>query len=77
MADTVCKEAQLSPGLLSPELFRDLQIRRVLKPVVLSFSGKVFDGMWYLADNFPGIILHQWYFSITDAIGGQSSLLGL
>lgn len=77
VAETVCKEAQLSPGLLSPGLFGDLQIRRVLKPVALSFSGKVFDGMCYLADNFPGIILHRWYFSITNAIGGQSSLLGL
>lgn len=76
-AETVCRESQLSLRLWFPGLFRDLQIRRVLKPVALNFGGKVLDGMWYLADNCPGIFLHWWYFSTTDAIGGQSSLLGL
>jgi len=76
-AETVCKEPQLSLGLWSLGLFRDLQIRRVLKPVAWSFSGKVFDAMWYLADNFPGTVLHRWYFSTTDAIGGLSAPLGL
>lgn len=49
-AEMVCKEPQLSPRLQFSGLFRDLQIRKVLKPVALSFSGKAFDGMWHLAD---------------------------
>lgn len=75
-AETVCRELCLSLRLLSSGLFRYLQDRRVLKPVALSFCGKVFDGMWFLADNFPCTIVHRWYFSITDAISGQSSYLG-
>lgn len=76
-AEVVCKQPQLSLRLQFSGLFRDLQIRKVLKPVALSFSGKAFDGMWHLADQFPGTIPCWWYFSIPDAVCGQSSLLGL
>lgn len=76
-AEIVCKQPQLSLRLQFSGLFRDLQIRKVLKPVALSFSAKAFDGMWHLADQFPGTIPCWWYFSIPDAVCGQSSLLGL
>lgn len=53
-AETVRREPQLPLRLRFPASVRDLQIRRVLKPVALNFGGEVFDGMWYLAENFPG-----------------------
>lgn len=64
----VCKKPQLSPRLQFSGLLRDLQIRKVLKAVTLSFSRKAFDGMWHLVDYFLGTIPCWWYFSITDAM---------
>lgn len=49
-SEMLCKQPQISPRLQFSGLFRDLQIRKVLKPVALNFSGKAFDGMWHFAD---------------------------